>query len=53
MDFGLSEDLVALQDVARRFADKPALADLLVGVTGDFVPAAQVLKPSYVWQLVV
>jgi geranylgeranyl reductase family protein len=42
-----------LDHVARRFADKPALADLLVGVTGDFVPAAQVLKPSYVWQLVV
>ncbi len=42
-----------LDHVARRFADKPALADLLVGVTGDFVSAAQVLKPSYVWQLVV
>jgi hypothetical protein len=42
-----------LDHVARRFADKPALADLLVGVTGDFVPAAHVLKPSFVWQLVV
>lgn len=41
-----------LDHVARRFADKPALADLLVGVTGDFVPPSQVFKPSYVWQLV-
>lgn len=41
-----------LDHVARRFAQKPALADLLVGVTGDFVPPSQVLKPSYVWQLV-
>jgi geranylgeranyl reductase family protein len=42
----------SLDHVARRFADKPGLADLLVGVTGDFVPPAQVLKPSYVWRLV-
>jgi geranylgeranyl reductase family protein len=42
----------SLNHVARRFADKPGLADLLVGVTGDFVPPAQVLKPSYVWRLV-
>jgi geranylgeranyl reductase family protein len=38
--------------VAARYARKPSLADLLVGVTGDFVPATQVLKPSYLWRLV-
>jgi geranylgeranyl reductase family protein len=38
--------------VAARFARKPSLADLLVGVTGDFVPATQVLKPSYLLRLV-
>jgi flavin-dependent dehydrogenase len=38
--------------VAARYARKPSLADLLVGVTGDFVPPTQVLKPSYLWQLV-
>jgi flavin-dependent dehydrogenase len=37
--------------VAKRLARKPALADILVGVTGDFVPASRVLRPSYVWQL--
>jgi flavin-dependent dehydrogenase len=38
--------------LAARFARKPELADLLVGVTGDFVPATMVLRPSYAWQLV-
>ncbi len=37
--------------VAARFAADQSLADLLVGVTGDFVPADQVLRPSYLWKL--
>jgi len=27
------------------------MADLLVGVTGDFVPAREVLRPGYVFNL--
>jgi hypothetical protein len=27
------------------------MADLLVGVTGDFVPAREVLRPSYLLDL--
>lgn len=38
--------------VARQLARRPELADLLVGVTGDFVPAREVLAPRFVWQLV-
>jgi flavin-dependent dehydrogenase len=32
---------------AKRLASRPHLADLLVGVTGDFVPARRVLSASY------
>lgn len=35
-----------------RLAAKRDLADLLVGVTGDFIPPRQVLRPSYVWKLI-
>ncbi len=42
----------ALNRAARRLADRPPLADLLVGVTGDFIPASRILRPSYLWQLV-
>ncbi len=42
----------ALDHVARRLESKPHLADLLVGVTGDFVPAGRVLRPGYTLQLV-
>lgn len=42
----------ALDHVARRLKSKPHLADLLVGVTGDFVPATQVLRPGFTRQLV-
>lgn len=42
----------ALDHVARRLRSKPHLADLLVGVTGDFVPAKQVLRPGFTVQLV-
>jgi flavin-dependent dehydrogenase len=42
----------ALDHVARRLKTKPHLADLLVGVTGDFVPARQVLQPGFTLQMV-
>ena len=32
-------------------AKRPDLADVLVGVTGDFVPASEVLRPSYILAL--
>ncbi len=41
-----------LDHVARRLRAKPHLADLLVGVTGDFVPAGKILRPAYARQLV-
>ena len=37
----------------RALARRPDLADLLVGVTGDFVPASKVLAPQYILPLVV
>jgi flavin-dependent dehydrogenase len=37
---------------AKALARRSDLADLLVGVTGDFVPAREVLKPAYVLQLI-
>ena len=43
---------VALNHVARRLENKPELADLLVGVTGDFVPPSRVLHPGFTLQLV-
>ena len=30
---------------------RPDLADTLIGVTGDFVPASQVLRPKYIFSL--
>ncbi len=36
---------------ARALAARPELADTLVGVTGDFVPAGEVLRPSYILRL--
>jgi flavin-dependent dehydrogenase len=38
--------------VVRRLARGPALADLLVGATGNFVPAGAVLAPSTLFRLV-
>jgi hypothetical protein len=38
--------------VAQRLAARPAMADLLVGVTGDFVPPREVLRLSYLLRLV-
>jgi flavin-dependent dehydrogenase len=37
--------------VARSLAARRDLADLLVGVTGDFVPAREVLRPAFVIRL--
>ncbi|MFN2564324.1 MAG: NAD(P)/FAD-dependent oxidoreductase [Gemmatimonadaceae bacterium] len=38
---------------ARALAARRDLADLLVGVTGDFVPAREVLRPAFVLRLLV
>lgn len=37
--------------VAAALAARPRLADTLLGVTGDFVPAGEVLRPGYVLAL--
>jgi len=41
-----------LDHVAARLARRPALADLLVGVTGDFVPPLTLARPAVAWRLV-
>jgi geranylgeranyl reductase family protein len=38
--------------VARRLARRPDLADQLVGIAGDFVPARSALGPAFLWRLV-
>ena len=38
---------------ARSLALRPAMAHTMVGVTGDFVPAREVLRPGYLLRLVV
>jgi geranylgeranyl reductase family protein len=38
--------------VARRLARRPDLADRLVGIAGDFVPARTALGAGFVWDLV-
>lgn len=49
---GTAVEWPALLNVAARsLARRRDLADLLVGVTGDFVPAAEVLRPSFVLRL--
>jgi flavin-dependent dehydrogenase len=40
-----------LNRAARVLARRTHLADLLVGVTGDFVPAREVLRPGFLMQL--
>ena len=42
---------IIMNRAARGLAARKPLADLLAGVTGDFVPARQVLRPSYFAQL--
>ena len=37
--------------MVRRLAERPALTDLIVGVTGDFVPPTSVLSLSFLGQL--
>ncbi len=41
-----------INHAARSLAARADLADLLVGVTGDFVPAREVLRPGYMWHLI-
>lgn len=36
---------------ARNLAGRKDLADLLIGVTGDFVPARKIIKLSYLWNV--
>ncbi len=40
------------EHVARRLQRHPEMADTLVGVTGDFLPPWQVLKPTYLARLI-
>ena len=40
-----------IERAAATLARRKDLADLLVGVTGDFVPAGEVLRPSYLLAL--
>lgn len=37
--------------VAAVFARRRGMADLLVGVTGDFIPAREVLRPGFLFTL--
>jgi hypothetical protein len=37
--------------VARRLARRPDLADRLVGIAGDFVPARSALGARFAWDL--
>ena len=41
----------AINYFARTLASRKDMADLLVGVTGDFVPAREVLHPRYLFEL--
>jgi hypothetical protein len=40
-----------IERAATALARRKDLADLFVGVTGDFVPAREVLRPSYLLAL--
>ena len=42
----------AANAIAHRLARRPDLADQLVGVAGDFVPARTVVGPRFLWSLV-
>jgi flavin-dependent dehydrogenase len=41
----------AANALARRLARRPDLADRLVGIAGDFVPARAALGPRFLWDL--
>ena len=62
-EIGLSESLRGLRERygwnigeacfldARRLSTRPAVADRLVGVAGDFVPARTAIGPRLLWDL--
>lgn len=51
---GLAVGVPALMNhAARVLARRTDLADLLIGVTGDFVPAREVFRPRVLWRLVI
>lgn len=51
---GLAVAVPALMNhAARVLARRTDLADLLIGVTGDFVPAREVFRPGVLWRLVI
>jgi flavin-dependent dehydrogenase len=41
-----------LDHVAARLARRPRLADLLVGVTGDFIAPRRLIRPAVAWHLI-
>lgn len=51
---GLAVAFPALMNHAARILSRRTdLADLLIGVTGDFVPAREVLRPGVLWRMLV
>ncbi len=51
---GLSVAYPALMNhAARVLSRRKEVADLLIGVTGDFVPAGEILRPSVLWRMLV
>jgi flavin-dependent dehydrogenase len=42
-----------LERAAVAFSKRPELSDKLIGVTGDFVPAREVLTAGYLWRLII
>jgi flavin-dependent dehydrogenase len=44
---------VLMNHAARVLSRRTELADLLIGVTGDFVPPAEVLRPGVLWRMLV
>jgi menaquinone-9 beta-reductase len=51
---GLAVAFPALMNhAARVLSRRTDLADLLIGVTGDFIPAREVLRPGVLWRMLV
>ena len=49
---GAAVTFPALMNIAARsLAARPAMAHTIVGVTGDFVPASEVLRPTFLARL--
>jgi flavin-dependent dehydrogenase len=42
-----------MNHAARVLSQRSELADLLIGVTGDFVPAREILRPATLWRMLV